>query len=116
MPKSSGVWLQNTVNQLVQQYTSHLVRTEQHELVPVYACHMRQDVRRATYASYFHGLTQHDMADCHRAYEAAHTCFGQWPRGDINGDTELDSIVEQVSQLNDLICTNTQVQMHVICT
>ena len=72
---------------------------------------MRQDVRRATYASYFHDLTQRDMADCHGAYKAAHTSFGQWPRGDINGDTELDSIVEQVSQLDDLICTNTQVQM-----
>lgn len=95
--QNSIVLLQNSINQLLQQYVSHLIRTEQHALVPVYACHMRQDVRHATYASYFHGLTQRDMADCHQAYASAQQTFSQFPRGDIDGNTELDSIVAQVS-------------------
>ncbi len=93
------VRMQDSVNQLLQQYVMHLMQTEQHELVPKYACHMRQDVRRITYASYFHSLTQRDMADCHAAYQSAWESFTRWPRGDINGETELDDIVEQVSHL-----------------
>ena len=89
--------VQDSVNELLQQYVTHLVRTEQHGLIPIYACHMRQNVRRITYASYFHGMTQRDMADCSAAYQLAWESFMQWPRGDINGETELDIIAEQVS-------------------
>ena len=91
-----SVSVQDSVNQLLQQYVMHLIQTEQHDLVPIYACHMRQDVRRITYASYFHSLTQRDMADCHAVYRSAWESFTRWPRGDINGETELDDIVEQV--------------------
>ncbi|KAL0039521.1 hypothetical protein WJX77_000542 [Trebouxia sp. C0004] len=94
--KSDDLPLQDSVNQLLQQYAMHLIQTEQHELVPIYACHMRQDVRRITYASYFHSLTQRDMVDCRAAYQSAWESFTRWPRGDINGETELDDIVEQV--------------------
>ncbi|KAL0028314.1 hypothetical protein WJX79_009606 [Trebouxia sp. C0005] len=94
--KSDDLPLQDSVNQLLQQYVMHLIQTEQHELVPIYACHMRQNVRRTTYASYFHSLTQRDMADCRAVYQSAWESFTRWPRGDINGETELDDIVEQV--------------------
>ncbi|KAL0045486.1 hypothetical protein WJX82_007971 [Trebouxia sp. C0006] len=94
--KSDDLPLQDSVNQLLQQYVMHLIQTEQHDLVPIYACHMRQDVRRITYASYFHSLTQRDMAECHAVYRSAWESFTRWPRGDINGETELDDIVEQV--------------------
>ncbi len=93
------VHVQDSVNQLLQQYAGHLIQTEQHDLVPIYACHMRQDVRRITYASYFQSLTQRDMADCHAVYRSAWESFTRWPRGDISGETELDDIVEQVSHL-----------------
>ena len=102
--------MQDSVNQLLQQYVMHLIQTEQHELVPIYACHMRQDVRRITYASYFHSLTQRDMADCHAVYRSAWESFRRWPRGDINGETELDDIVEQVSPfLRKYICIHTYI-------
>ena len=95
--------MQDSVNQLLQQYVMHLIQTEQHELVPIYACHMRQNVRRTTYASYFHSLTQRDMADCRAVYQSAWESFTRWPRGDINGETELDDIVEQVSHSFDYV-------------
>lgn len=88
--------LQENANQLLEQYTLYLIKTEQHELVPLYACLMRQDVRRKTYTQYLHDLTQYSVEDCFRAYELAQECFDQWHRGDIEIGTELDKIVEQV--------------------
>ena len=89
--------VQNRVNEVLQQYVSHLVQTEQQELVPVYACHMRQDVRRETYSAYFHRLTHRDMAQCWAAFESAQRCFSHFPRGDIDGGREVESICGQVS-------------------
>lgn len=88
--------LQETANQLLEQYVLHLIKTEQHELVPLYGCLMRKDMRRKTYASYLHGLTLCTLEQCWQAYDSAQRCFTQWSRGDIEIDTELDEIVEQV--------------------
>ena len=102
--QTAGAWwysalfvlLQDTANQLLQQYVSHLIETEQHMLVPLYACHMRTDMRRAAYAAYFHGLTSSEVTDCEQAYSLAQEHFSRWRQGDI-ADTELDIIVKQVS-------------------
>ena len=88
--------LQETANQLLEQYVTHLIKTGQHALVPLYACHMRHDVRRATYASYFHNLTRSSMEACESAYHLAQERFDQWHKGDI-APNELDIIGEQVS-------------------
>lgn len=88
--------LQETANQLLEQYTSYLIKTHQHELVPLYACLMRQDVRRKTYIAYLRDLTQYSVQHCLRAYELAQGCFEQWDRGDVETGTELDKIVGKV--------------------
>lgn len=88
--------LQETANQLLEQYVLHLIKTEQHELVPLYGCLMRKDMRRKTYASYLHGLTLCPLEQCWQAYDSAQRRFRQWSRGDIEIDTELDQIAEQV--------------------
>ena len=90
---------QDTVNQLLEQYAVHLIRTEQQQLIPLYGCHMRRDVRRATYAAYLHRLTERSLGECLSAYQDAQQHFMQFPRGDIQGDTELADIAEQVGFL-----------------
>ena len=94
--------LQETANQLLEQYASHLIKTRQHTLVPLYACLMRTDRRRTLYASYLHDLTKHSLEHCWQAYRLAQERFYQWRRGDVETGIELDKIVEQVSYL--VIC------------
>ena len=99
--------LQDTVNQLLEQYAVHLIRTEQHQLIPLYACHMRRDVRRVLYAAYLHRLTKRSMDECWSAYQYAQRRFVQFSRGDIQGDTELADIAEQVGLLQQsMTCYN----------
>ena len=92
--------LQNTVNQLLEQYVLHLIRTDQHTLIPLYACHMRQGARRSTYAAYLHGMTKRSMTECQEVHQLAQHGFEQFPRGDIQGATEMADIVEKVSCLS----------------
>ena len=89
--------LQDTANQLLQQYVSHLIKTKQHTLVPLYACLLRKDVRRKVYASYLHDLTDLSLEECCHAYGLAQRCCDQWSRGDIEVGVELDQIAEQVA-------------------
>lgn len=90
---------QETANQLLERYVLHLIKTEQHTLVPLYACLMRTDKRRTLYASYLHDLTMHSLEHCWRAYRSAQDYFDQWRIGDVETGIELDRIVEQVGLL-----------------
>lgn len=95
--------LQESVNSLLQQYVYQLVADEKDDLVPLYCCHMKHDIRRETYAHYFHSLNQRveasliAPADCQQAYQKASDWFEQWQRGDIE-QQELDIITQQVGQ------------------
>lgn len=91
--------MQETANQLLERYASHLIKTDQHTLVPLYACLMRIDKRRTLYASYLHDLTMHSLEHCWLAYRLAQDCFDKWRSGDVETGLELDRIVEQVGLL-----------------
>ncbi|KAL3133860.1 hypothetical protein ABBQ32_008326 [Trebouxia sp. C0010 RCD-2024] len=98
LDSSDDLFLQETANQLLERYASHLIKTDQHTLVPLYACLMRIDKRRTLYASYLHDLTMHSLEHCWLAYRLAQDCFDKWRSGDVETGLELDRIVEQVME------------------
>ena len=93
--------VQDGINRLLQQYVYQLIADEKDDLVPLYCCHMKHDIRRETYAHYFHSLNERveatliAPADCQQAYHKASDWFGQWQKGDIE-QQELDIITWQV--------------------
>ncbi|BDA47704.1 Nuclear pore complex protein NUP107 [Coccomyxa sp. Obi] len=93
--------LQDSVNALLQLYLMHLIDSGQHALIPLYACHLRADVRREVYGLFLSLLTASaDMDACVRAFEEGSLWFGAWAeagRGDMP-PTEMVHIVEQAAE------------------
>ena len=50
-PESGACLQQDSVNALLQLYIMHLIDSGQHALIPLYACHLRADVRREVWHS-----------------------------------------------------------------
>lgn len=77
----------------------HLIDTGQHSLLPLYACHLRANVRHEVYGLLISLLTGAGSMDaCVAAFEEGSNWFAAWAEAG-NGDvqpTEMAIIVEQV--------------------
>lgn len=102
--------VQDTLHRLVQVYVARLIDSGAHNLVPLYACHLRAGLRWMTYHAFFdqliaagaaEGAGGNTMVACKAAYDFGDSWFRYWKQSGGNNNNTITNSVDAGDMVED---------------